>query len=409
MKQKLLILFLCLFALSSFAVNQVPLCNKCHKPKTQCTCPPPPPPSKCGQCSKTNCPTKNKHKKCQVCQKYDFQCGFNHKKCPTCEQYDVKCGYGMKHPTCEVCEKVVGAKHDACKYGGEKKHPTQNFKCNVAGAVLRIDDNYIGKLPQTVRRDPGKYTVTVKADGYEDYSEVVEFPKGKKEFNIELKRASAPKPTPAPEPTPTPTPEPTPAPTPTPTPTPEPTPSPAPTPAPTPTPTPTPDSPTVPLFRFFSSGISPTIQVGRIPAVGAVLSTTALNFNLEIGYLFGITTKDVYWQNGSGDDVRQESVRPSAFTLRMGYAAYGTDKLHLTPQLGFNFVDVRGNISKSHSTALSLGCRADYRLAKHIGVSLTPEYAFAIKKSDTYKMLLDGDIRNFATGFNVKLGVFIIL
>lgn len=277
-----------MFCISSFAVNQVTICSVCHNPLAKCTC-------KCSQCGQPNCRTKNSHKKCQICGNFDFQCGFNHKKCQACGQFDVKCGYKLNHPTCEVCEKVVCAKHDSCKYRGEKKHPTQNFNCNVDGAVLKIDDNYIGKLPQILRKDHGKYTVTVIADGYEDYSEVVEFPKGKITFNIELKRASAPMPTPIP------TPEPTPVPT------------------PVLTPVLTPTSTPVPLSNFFSSGISPIIQVGRIPAVGVTLSATAFFINIEMGYLYGITTKNVYWHNGS--NVRQESLRPSTFAFRMGYEA----------------------------------------------------------------------------------------
>lgn len=163
------------------------------------------------------------------------------------------------------------------------------------------------------------------------------------------------------------------------------------------------------VMHKYGSYLQPTFQVGRTTAAGFAVGGYINKINIEAGGLFGIGTQEVYWESSKGYFPRFEKLQSSAFSLRAGYGVASIESLRFTPQLGLNHIRIKGDISKSFATALSLGCRADYKFTKHIGVILTPEYAFAIKKSDTYKRLVDGDIRNFATGFNFKLGVLIIL
>ena len=131
MKRKFLILLLCLFSFSLFAMNQAGICSVCHKPLIQCKghTTPPPAPSKCSQCGKTNCRTKNNHKVCGTCGQYDFKCNYKlnhpcsqcgmkdckrkdmHEKCPTCGEYDFNCSYNFNHP-CSQCGKKDCKKKD---------------------------------------------------------------------------------------------------------------------------------------------------------------------------------------------------------------------------------------------------------------------------------------------------------
>lgn len=165
--------------------------------------------------------------------------------------------------------------------------------------------------------------------------------------------------------------------------------------------------PSVPTGYLAKNGcyIQPTFQVGSTMAVGALVGGYVSHVNLEAGFLLGLSGQDIYWNSVSGDAPRQETLRPSVISLRAGYGIHVGQRLRFTPQLGANIVSVKGDLSKSNATAFTIGCRAEYVLVKHLSLSLTPEYALPVMKSDTYQRLLDGGVKDFAGGFGVKAGV----
>lgn len=150
--------------------------------------------------------------------------------------------------------------------------------------------------------------------------------------------------------------------------------------------------------------VQPTFQVGNTTAVGFAVGGYIYKINIEAGGLFGIGTQEVYWDSSKGDISRSENLHSSAFTLRAGYGIKPIENLRLTPQLGLNLASLKGDISRSHATAVTLGARVEYDFSSHCGISLVPEYGITAKKSDTYNRLTDVGVKDVAGGFNLKIG-----
>lgn len=153
--------------------------------------------------------------------------------------------------------------------------------------------------------------------------------------------------------------------------------------------------------------LQPTFQISSTMCVGGVIGGYIAGVNIEAGYMMGLGGQDIYWNNLEGEAPKSETLKSSAITARLGYGIIVGTRFRITPQLGANVVNVKGDISQSNATAATIGCRADYALTKNFGLSLTPEYGFSVQKSDTYQRLMDVGVKDVASGFNVKAGITI--
>lgn len=196
MKARILLLFLCIFTVVTWAQIPTQPCSTCGKVLSTCSYKGKHPTCKecgklleksytnscphggnhpCSQCKKPNCSTKNSHKVCKDCQAYDFQCryGLKHPICNTCsltiesnvnscshngkhpvcrecdklleKAYTNSCAYEGVHPNCDICKQIIGTgKSNACKHNGE--HP----RCECGKLIEQQYGNacpYEGKHP----------------------------------------------------------------------------------------------------------------------------------------------------------------------------------------------------------------------------------------------------------------------
>ena len=97
------------------------------------------------------------------------------------------------------------------------------------------------------------------------------------------------------------------------------------------------------------------------------------------------------------------------------------NRLTFTPQVGATLVSIHSkdayssgividsgsSVSDGYVLSAAIGLRADYAFTPHFGVYLAPELDFAVSKSDVYSQLADvsSDIKSWANGFNVRLGI----
>lgn len=151
--------------------------------------------------------------------------------------------------------------------------------------------------------------------------------------------------------------------------------------------------------------IQPTFEAGSLMAVGGNIGGYVRNVNIEAGYLMGLSSADAYWNHPNGSPSRHESLKSSVISARLGYGLSLAKGLHLTPQVGTNLVNVKGDLTKSSAVSATVGLRASYSPIKHLGVALTPEYALPVQKSSIYKSMTDAGIKDFASGFNCKVGI----
>lgn len=402
----------------------------------------------CKQCelpirsiTRSSCQFDGSHKKCFDCERVvgakRNPCEYGGKH-PTCKQCELpirsttrcSCQFDGNHELCGVCHKPIGGTpSNSCEFGGQ--HPQLyevSFDCNPKGTIY-IDGNFLGPLPLKQKLDAGEHELTIRADGYKEYKEtIVVGQASEKKFSFSLEPILPPAEGSVMD---------------------------------------THGRPLkyasilvkgttkgvmadenghysiknvkkgqtlraasvgykpfeqvwngTPLNFVLKSasrkgvhvGVIPTFQVGRTMALGVSLDYLIGHFCMEAGYLYGLSTQDIYWISEKYDTSRPETIRPVCIApLRLGYGIAADSHLRLTPQIGVNLMQVAGDVSGCYAMSAAAGLRADFTLAKHFGVTLTPEYVLPIQKSYTYQRLMDCGAKNFASGFNVRIGFNIFL
>ena len=104
----------------------------------------------------------------------------------------------------------------------------------------------------------------------------------------------------------------------------------------------------------------------------------------------------------------------------MGYGIPCGKKFRITPQVGVGLLSLSGSQVQTGSGAdpdatscyavpASLGARFEYYITKNFGLSASPEFGFAVMKSDTYTKLSDlsSKVKGFGSGFNARVGIFV--
>ncbi len=161
---------------------------------------------------------------------------------------------------------------------------------------------------------------------------------------------------------------------------------------------------------------------GMMNSVGISLGGYLFNINIELVYHYGIgRSNEIYWNDNSsanGGIPYSYKYKPSYMGAKVGYGIDIGKHFCLTPQVGIGLISLRGkeiqkgdnnpNAQKGYAFDLLVGVRMDYLFSKHFGVMLAPEYNLAINKSNLFDRVADvsNQIKNFGTGFNVRVGIF---
>lgn len=169
--------------------------------------------------------------------------------------------------------------------------------------------------------------------------------------------------------------------------------------------------------------IDANYQAGSMMGVGASLGLYLSNFNVQIDALKGIGKSEEFaWKKT--DDKSQSGYTYTYTAMYMGVnLGYGIDcghNFHITPQLGIGVSSISGTLVETgngidpQATACyvvpaSLGVRFAFCIGTNFGISLSPNYRFAVMKTDTYTKLsgLSSKIEGFGSGFVAKAGLFI--
>lgn len=169
--------------------------------------------------------------------------------------------------------------------------------------------------------------------------------------------------------------------------------------------------------------IDANFQAGSMMGVGASLGFYLSNFNVQIDALKGIgKSEEISWK--MADDKSQSgyayTYSPMYLGLKLGYGIDCGHNFHITPQLGIGLSSISGtqvsagNGTDPQATACyavpaSVGVRFTFCIGKHFGISLSPDYGFAVMKSGAYTKLTEvsSKVEGFGSGFNAKVGVFV--
>jgi hypothetical protein len=153
--------------------------------------------------------------------------------------------------------------------------------------------------------------------------------------------------------------------------------------------------------------------VGQLITKAVAIGFHVGNFNVEADYNNCSTSSpDIYW-NYTGGDYECEPVvttyKPSLILGgKIGFGINVGTRVKFTPQIGYRHIMLSGeDDSSTYCSCGTVGLRAYIAIAKSFGISLTPEYSFAMSQGDAFKALSDisSEIKNLSEGFDAKLAL----
>ena len=126
-----------------------------------------------------------------------------------------------------------------------------------------------------------------------------------------------------------------------------------------------------------------------------------------------MTKESLYW-NYVGDTSTKEPVEESfsanRVDARIGYGFVFGTHFRVTPQVGVGITMLSGDRDSSgNAISGNIGARLEYALASFVGISVTPEYGMAFKKSNVFSTVSDASstVKNWGGSANLKLGVYL--
>ncbi len=160
-------------------------------------------------------------------------------------------------------------------------------------------------------------------------------------------------------------------------------------------------------------------RAGSFMAYGASIGGYLSNVNLELSAFYGTgSSETVYW---CGNDTEPTScIYHPQMTIsgKIGYGLSVGTRFRITPQVGANYLKLEEVMEDALSTAPAqganvtsalVGIRFSAIITNHFGITLSPEYSFAVGKSAGYKVLetVSPKIKKWGKGLNVKLGIMV--
>lgn len=174
--------------------------------------------------------------------------------------------------------------------------------------------------------------------------------------------------------------------------------------------------------KDFSMYFGPQFQPLSFMGIGGMAGVYIKHFNAELEYTAGMSkSEEIFWNNTSLSSTSSYSYEysPSSLGVYLGYAVVDARSFRLTPQLGIGSVMLKGkeaskgtndpNATSGYAVTARLGASADIRFSRNFGIFLTPQFCFALSKSDLFQRVADvsSKVKGYATGFNAKLGFYL--
>lgn len=149
---------------------------------------------------------------------------------------------------------------------------------------------------------------------------------------------------------------------------------------------------------------------GSMTGPAVALGLYVGNFNIEAEVLVPMGGKEtVYWLSDNQAPIACDYKPSLSFGGKIGYGIMAGESFRITPQVGMRYMSLtetsNGNATPAkgaNNAALTIGCKLQYMISKGFGISLTPEYAAAMMKSNGFKAL--SDVSSTINGWNNGIG-----
>jgi hypothetical protein len=164
---------------------------------------------------------------------------------------------------------------------------------------------------------------------------------------------------------------------------------------------------------YFGAGYT-LRSLGGITALAGI---TFKNIDLQASYTFGLTkSDDVRWYSTDGNDSYLSSIayKRSTFAVKLGYQIVLTERLGITPQIGYEAERLSGSVKDgtnlygdgASASCISLGAKLLWAPIQRLYLFANPAFSIGASKDDNFKKIEDNsDIS--AGGFMMSLGAIL--
>jgi hypothetical protein len=148
--------------------------------------------------------------------------------------------------------------------------------------------------------------------------------------------------------------------------------------------------------------------------ITALAGFTYKNIDLQASYTFGLGASDpVRWYSEDGNDTYLSSVeyKRSTFAVKAGYQIELTERLGITPQLGYEIEQLSGKVTdgtnlygdKAAASCISVGAKLVYAPIQRLYLFAAPELSIGVSKDNNFNRIADASNIS-AGGFMVSIG-----
>ena len=165
-----------------------------------------------------------------------------------------------------------------------------------------------------------------------------------------------------------------------------------------------------PTTFYFGAGYT----LRSLGGITALAGATYKNVDLQASYTFGLTkSADVPWYSTDGNDTYLSSMtyKRSTLAIKLGYQFELTERLGITPQIGYEMERLSGTVANGTNTygdgatanCISIGAKLLWAPMERVYVFANPAFSVGASKDDNFKRLADNsDIS--AGGFMATIG-----
>ena len=161
---------------------------------------------------------------------------------------------------------------------------------------------------------------------------------------------------------------------------------------------------------YFGAGYTMRSMGGITALAGA----TYKNIDLQLSYTFGLGSSDpVRWYSEDGNDTYLGSAtyKRSTFAAKLGYQIELTERLGITPQLGYQIERLSGKVTDgtnlygdgAAASCISVGAKLLFAPMERIYLFAAPELSIGASKDNNFTRMADAS--NIAAGgFMISIG-----
>jgi hypothetical protein len=166
-----------------------------------------------------------------------------------------------------------------------------------------------------------------------------------------------------------------------------------------------------PKTFYFGAGYS----MRQLGGIMALAGATYKNVDLQASYTFGMSKSDVVpWYSTDGNDTYLSSMsyKRSTIAIKAGYQFELTERLGITPQLGFEIERLSATVENGTNTygdgatanCVSIGAKLMFAPFERFYAFFNPAFSVAVNKDDNFTRISDNsDISG--GGFMVNAGI----